>query len=75
MLDDFIIEQLRQREKKQRDSGWQPIPLYEELEAPQRIPWKKEESPSGPVEIDIWGPEADDNVVQTYSPRDLRYYL
>jgi len=72
MLDDTAIEQIIGREigkqkKERRDSGWQPIPLYKELELPQQVPQKKEKSPSGPIEIDIWGPEMDDNVVQTSS--------
>ncbi len=70
MLDEIIRDQIIEREinkekKKQQDSGWQPIPLYKELELPREAPQKKEKSPSGPIEIEIWGPEADDTIIQT----------
>lgn len=79
MLDEDIINQIIERErgkenKERRDSGWQPIPLYKELELPQYVPDKKEKKPSGPVEIDIWGPEVDDNVIQTSSDSVSWYY-
>ena len=74
MLDDIIIDQIIKRERK--DTGWQPIPLYKELELPREAPQRKEKSPSGPIEIDVWGPEADDNVIQTssYDFSSLRYF-
>ncbi|GEM_PF-6396190 len=70
MLDDDIINQIIEREKKRKDSGWQPQPLYKELELPRDIPQQKEKSPSKPLEIDIWGPPPDENgltVIQTSS--------
>ena len=80
MLDDTVIEQIIERKigkqkKERRDSGWQPIPLYKELELPQQIPQEKEKSPSGPIEIEVWGPEVDDNVIQTCSYHVSRYYF
>ena len=78
MLDEHIINWIKEREnkKERRDTGWQPIPLYKELELPQQTPQKKEKSPSGPIEIDVWGPEADHNVIQTssYGFSSLRYF-
>lgn len=73
MLDEDIINLIIEREigkenKERRDSGWQPIPLYKELELPREVPPKREKSPSGPIEIDIWGPQDDGNgvtVIQT----------
>jgi len=63
MLDEDIINQIIDWEdRKRKDSGWQPIPLYKELELPGDIPPKKEKSPSGPIEIDIWGPPPDDGL-------------
>ena len=84
MLDKVVIDQIIEREtrkgkKERRDSGWQPIPLYKELELPREpLPPKEEtpflETPFGPIEIDIFGPEVDDNVIQTCSYTSLRYY-
>lgn len=63
MLDEDIISLIIEREigkekKERRDSGWQPSPLYQELEIPQPLPLERE-----PVEINIWGPQNDDTVV------------
>ena len=79
MLDEVIIDQIIEREigkekRERRDSGWQPLPLYKELELPREPPQKKEKSPSGPIEIDIWGPELDDNVIQTASYNTAPYF-
>ena len=76
MLSEDIINYIKEREnkKERKDSGWQPIPLYKELELPRESPQRKEKSPSGPLEIDIWGPEMDDNVIQTSSYSALRYF-
>ena len=70
MLDEDIINQIIEREnrEKRKDSGWQPVPLYKELEMPQYLPPAKEKSPPGAVEIDVWGPEVSDYIeVQTQS--------
>jgi len=77
MLDDAIIGEILEIEKKLRKgSGWQPIPLYKELELPREDQQKKEKVPSGPIEIDIWGPEADDNVIHASSYIvSSRYYF
>lgn len=79
MLDEIIIGQIVEREigkekKERKDTGWQPVPLYKELDLPQYIPEKKEKKPSGPIEIDIWGPEMDDNVIQTCSYNTTHYF-
>ena len=78
MLDEDIINQIIEREnrEKRKDSGWQPVPLYKELELPREDQQKKEKVPSGPIEIDIWGPEADDNVIHASSYIvSSRYYF
>ncbi|MDP3698830.1 MAG: hypothetical protein Q8R47_04535 [Nanoarchaeota archaeon] len=82
MLDEVIVNQIIEREigkekKERKDSGWQPLPLYKELELPSDIPQKKEKSPSGPIEIDIWGPPPDENgltVIQTHSYHSFSNY-
>ena len=75
MLEKVIIDMIIERElekarKDRRDSGWQPIPLYDELEIPQPVLPERE-----PKEIDMWGPGDDimvDNniitVIDCYSP-------
>ena len=78
MLDEDIINQIIDWEdRKRKDSGWQPIPLYKELELPRDIPQQKEKSPSGPIEIDVWGPPPDENgltVIQTHSYHSFSNY-
>lgn len=74
MLDNLIIDHIIKRERK--DTGWQPIPLYQELEIPRQVPPKENEtSPSGPIEIDIWGPEQDAHVIQMYPYISSQYYF
>ncbi|MEK6809533.1 MAG: hypothetical protein AABY40_02580 [Nanoarchaeota archaeon] len=76
MLEEAIINMIIERKlekarKDRRDSGWQPIPLYDELEIPQPVP-----SERGHDEIDI-GESVDYNVVDNnvvtvidcYSPK------
>mgnify|MGYP001563056589 CR=1 FL=1 len=67
MLDDVIIDQIIEREigkekKERRDSGWQPIPLYKELELPSEVERREEQSP-GRTKIDIWSPQEDSGVI------------
>lgn len=77
MLDEDIMNRIIEREKNERrDSGWQPVPLYNELDLPRLPPGTSEdEDPAGkPVKIDIWGPSDDntiinDNILNFYSPR------
>lgn len=72
MLDKLIINQIIEKEKKERrDSGWQPIPLYDELEIPRETPPEKEPTEK-PVKIDIWGPE--DNVIVDNQVTILNFY-
>ena len=58
MLEEVIIHQIVERENRKnperRDSGWQPVPLYEEVEMPRNDPQERR-----PIEIDIWGPQGD----------------
>ena len=80
MLDDVIIDWIKQKEKwtekpARRDSGWQPIPLYEEMEVP-----RDDSCENGTTEVDIWGPQKDtivDNNIVTeldfYSP--TKYFI
>lgn len=66
MLDDYIIEEILRRERKKKQ--WEPIPLELPLDNPQpRIPEREQENQDGSIEIDIWGPEADDYVINTSS--------
>ena len=80
MLDDAIIGEILERERRKRkDSGWQPIPLYKELELPQPAPQKQENSPSEPLEIDILGLEVEYNlteynIIQTCSYNSFSKY-
>jgi len=82
MLDEIIRDQIIEREigkkkKERRDSGWQPVPLYKELELPREAPPAKEKSPSGSIEIDVWGPPPDENgltVIQTHSYHSFSNY-
>ncbi len=59
MIIDEVLK--REREKKRKDSGWQPVPLYEELELPIEVERRREESP-GRTEIDVWGPKEDPGI-------------
>lgn len=62
MLDDYIIEEILRRERKKKQ--WEPVPLELPLDNPQpRIPEREQENQEGPIEIDIWGPETDDYVI------------
>ena len=73
MLDDYIIEEILRRERKKQQ--WEPIPLELPLDNPQsRIPEKEQENSDGPIEIDIWGPENDDYVINTRPYKVSRYY-
>jgi len=68
MLEEVVIDQILEREKRRRkDSGWQPIPLYEELELPREDPQEE------PTEIDIWGPQ-NDSVVDNNAVTVLDFY-
>ncbi len=72
MLDDYIIEEFLRRERKKHQ--WEPIPLELPLDNPQPgISEKEQENSDGPIEIDIWGPENDDYVINTRSINPVSY--
>ncbi|MDO8511530.1 MAG: hypothetical protein Q7S55_05185 [Nanoarchaeota archaeon] len=74
MLDEVVIDQIFEREKRRRkDSGWQPIPLYEELELPRDDSQEGEQ-----IKIDVWEPQkdtvVDNNVLDCYSPNKYKVF-
>ena len=79
MMDDFIIDWVRKREKrKEKQDGWQPEPLYEELPLPPSNNPERSNSDES-TKVDIWGPEDDNNgmiVIQTgsYHQQASKYY-